>query len=140
MGRVYCSGRPIHTIRGSFGCLYMRTWTGRLKMSAPGHSAASNASSQGMARISRPSCSLTLELTPPAQRHNMAVQQLTAFSAWARHLSTTPLSSHSLPFTPLSRAARLVKRWVARTFRTAMARARGCPITTTNCFPRVTPV
>jgi len=26
----YCSGRPIHTIRGSFGCLYMRTWTGRL--------------------------------------------------------------------------------------------------------------
>src|SRR5262249_32951056 len=27
---VYCSGRPIHTIRSSFGCLYMRTWTGRL--------------------------------------------------------------------------------------------------------------
>src|SRR5262249_44790267 len=28
------------------------------------------------------------ELTPPAQRHNMPVQQLTAFSAWARHLTT----------------------------------------------------
>jgi hypothetical protein len=36
MCRVYCSGRPIHTIRGSFGRLYMRTCTGRLKMSAPG--------------------------------------------------------------------------------------------------------
>src|SRR5262252_7542350 len=59
IGRVYGSGRPIHTIRGSFGCLYMRTWTGRLYMSAPGHSAAFNASSSGMARISRPSCSLT---------------------------------------------------------------------------------
>src|SRR5215510_6868876 len=31
------------------------------------------------------------ELTPPAQRHNMPVQQLTAFSAWARHLTTPPV-------------------------------------------------
>src|SRR5215813_15462175 len=31
------------------------------------------------------------ELTPSAQRHNMTVQQLTAFSAWARHLTTPPV-------------------------------------------------
>src|SRR5262249_36403022 len=28
-----------------------------------------------------------------AQRHNMPVQQLTAFSAWARHLTTPPVVS-----------------------------------------------
>src|SRR5262249_13657600 len=79
------------------------------------------------------------ELTPPAHRHNMPVQQLTAFRAWARYLTTPPLVS--LPRVPSrSRAAKLVNRCVARTFRTAMARARGCPITTTNCLPRVTPV
>lgn len=50
---------------------------------------------------------------------------------------------HGVPprwFPCRNRAARLVKRCVARTFRTAIARARGCPITTTSCFPRVTPV
>src|SRR5215831_8305686 len=31
------------------------------------------------------------ELTPPAQRYNMAIQQLAVFSAWARHLTTTPV-------------------------------------------------
>src|SRR5215510_3026685 len=31
------------------------------------------------------------ELTPPAQRYNKHVQQLTAFSAWARHLTTAPI-------------------------------------------------
>src|SRR5215831_11927552 len=31
------------------------------------------------------------ELTPTAQRYNMPVQQLTAFSAWAHHLTTTPV-------------------------------------------------
>jgi hypothetical protein len=39
-----------------------------------------------------------------------------------------------------TRAARLVRRCMDRTFRTAIARALGCPITTTNCLPRVTPV
>jgi hypothetical protein len=32
------------------------------------------------------------ELTTPAQSHNMAVQQLAVFSAWARHLTTTLVS------------------------------------------------
>src|SRR5215470_10347494 len=32
------------------------------------------------------------EWTPPAQRHNMPVQQLTAFNACARHLTTPPVS------------------------------------------------
>src|SRR5215470_13616228 len=31
------------------------------------------------------------ELTSSAPRHNMPVQQLTVFSAWARHLTTTPV-------------------------------------------------
>src|SRR5215831_4681107 len=31
------------------------------------------------------------ELTPSAQRHNMTVQQLAVFSAWARHLTTPPV-------------------------------------------------
>src|SRR5258706_35662 len=30
-------------------------------------------------------------LTPPAQSHHMAVQQLAAFSTWARHRTTTPV-------------------------------------------------
>ena len=39
-----------------------------------------------------------------------------------------------------SRAARLVSRRMARTLRTARAQAFGCPISTTSCLPRVTPV
>jgi hypothetical protein len=31
------------------------------------------------------------ELTSPTQRHNMPVQQLTAFRAWARHLTMPPV-------------------------------------------------
>src|SRR5215467_9098927 len=31
------------------------------------------------------------ELTPPAQRHHMTVHQLTAFNAWARHLTMLPV-------------------------------------------------
>src|SRR5215510_14862940 len=75
---------------------------------------------------------------PPGVSHTMTVQELTAVRAWARHGATTPV------FRPLapsrSRAARLVNRCAARALRTAMARARGCPMTTTNCLPRVTPV
>src|SRR5436309_782164 len=37
-----------------------------------------------------------------------------------------------------NRAARLVNRCTERTFRTAILIARGCPITTTSCFPLVT--
>ena len=89
--RVYCLGRPIHTIRGSFGCLYMRTWTGRLNMGPSRHSAASNASSNGMARIFTPVCQPDSELTPPDPRHNMPVHQLTVVRAWACHLTTPPV-------------------------------------------------
>ena len=39
-----------------------------------------------------------------------------------------------------NRAARLVSRRMARTLRTARAQAFGCPINTTSCLPRVTPV
>lgn len=39
-----------------------------------------------------------------------------------------------------NRAARLVNRRMARTLRTARAQAFGCPINTTSCLPRVTPV
>src|SRR5215471_17188264 len=36
-------------------------------------------------------CQPDSELTPPDPRHNMTVQQLAVFSAWARHLTTTPV-------------------------------------------------
>ena len=46
-----------------------------------------------------------------------------------------------MPFSPCrSRAARFVSRRMARTLRTARAQAFGCPMSTTSCLPRVTPV
>ncbi len=44
------------------------------------------------------------------------------------------------PWPCRSRAARFVSRRMARTLRTASAQALGCPISTTSCLPRVTPV
>ena len=39
-----------------------------------------------------------------------------------------------------NRTASVVSRRMARTLRTAMAQALGCPMSTTSCLPRVTPV
>src|SRR5215467_11116476 len=47
-----------------------------------------------------PVCQPDSELTPPAPRHNMPFQQITAFRAWARHL-TTPLVVQPLVSPPV---------------------------------------
>jgi len=72
-------------------------------------------------------------------RHDVAIYKITVFRFFAPHF--TRESGCPTPSSPCRNlSTKFVKRRIDLMVRTAIANAFGCPMMTTNCLPRVTPV